>query len=135
MIRAVWAFVFVATPSLADTFCVNLDRLTQTQTLAIPMAAEVTCAKGQALGGASFTHCGWPFEFRAPEATAAFEALQSALMACPNTQVRSFDDQLVNHPDSYDLKFYDRGRTEIAISIKDKGALQKTYIFLRTQTP
>ena len=135
MMRVTLALVFCATPVLADGFCNALDQLPQTQTLAIPMAPEVICAKGQALGGASFTHCGWPFEFRSAEATAAFAALHSTLLACTGVIARSFEDQLVNHPDSYDLRFFDRGNTEIAISIKDKGALQKTYIFLRTQTP
>jgi len=42
-------------------------------------------------------------------------------------------DQRVNHPDFYDVRQYRLGQIEVAISIKEKSAPQKTYLFLRVQ--
>ena len=36
----------------------------------------------------------------------------------------------VNHPDSYDQRMFDIGDVSLSLSLKDKGALQKTVIYL-----
>jgi hypothetical protein len=40
-------------------------------------------------------------------------------------------DQSVNHPDAYDLRLFRLDGAEFAVSLKDKGALQQTLVFLR----
>lgn len=42
---------------------------------------------------------------------------------------------VVNHPDSYDLLQFNFGPAIVSVSLKDKAALAKTYVFLRIEQP
>lgn len=134
MIKWIAALTLIASTASADVFCDDIlalqDGTTETMTLS---DVAVTCGKGTAIGNRAFLHCAWPFEFREPDAKATFERTSKALETCPNTLRRPFKDQGVNHPDSYDLHIFDMPKAEISLSLKDKGGLQKTYVFLRIQ--
>lgn len=131
MIRAALFCLACATTAHADTFCASLTD--QHATLALPDGTKGTCSTSLDLSGARAQNCRWPFAYRAPEATEAFNAVLQATTACLDVQPVS--DQDVNHPDSYDLRTFHTDTAQIAVSIKDKGALQQTYVFLRIAAP
>jgi len=59
-----------------------------------------------------------------------FEAIWSALTACRPGAAQG-GDQPVNHPDSYDLRQWRADQGVYAVSVKDKGASNRTLVFLR----
>jgi hypothetical protein len=137
------ALCALAAPANADPFCDDINDLitasaalpTTEVTIALPQTdgSAGACAFAQGTENTRFIHCSWPFEFRAPEAKQAFEAVSQSLANCPTAQLREFKDQTVNHPDSYDLRIFDLDTAEVGLSLKDKGALQQTFVFLRVQ--
>ena len=94
-------------------------------------AAAALCGLSLTLSGARSYQCGWPFAFREPLATDTFAAFVRELDGCFGPEAATGDDQAVNHPDSYELRRYVLPDAEIAVSLKDKSALGKTYVFLR----
>jgi len=60
-----------------------------------------------------------------------FEATKQGLAACLGPDAKETTDQIVNHPDAYDLREFELDGSTYAVSLKDKGALQQTYVFLR----
>lgn len=129
----------VASPVFADGFCDRLDGLIQGQTLDAAMtfpnsAVEAeSCRPSLGLGGTKAVNCAWPFDYRAPEARAKFEQMVARVETCLGTGAAAEKDGLVNHPDSYDLRTYAIPTGSVAVSLKDKGALQKTYVFLKVE--
>lgn len=89
------------------------------------------CAITQSLSGQKFYHCKWEFPYRTTGAYSTFDTLNRALRECLDDPVPSSREQRVNHPDFYDLRQYKSGPIEVAVSMKDKSSLQKTYVFLR----
>ena len=77
-------------------------------------------------------HCQWSHSFRSDAAQAAFDDLGETVAAC-FPAAKAVRDQPVNHPDFYDLRSYDLGGTELALSLKDKAALGKTFVFLHVR--
>ena len=130
MIRAL-VLALSATAAHADTYCADLTALTDgTATdIALPSGTQGTCTTSFDLTGARALNCRWPFDYRAKAATDAFTDLINATTQCLNTD--GLSDQGVNHPDSYDLRTFTTETAQISISIKDKGALQQTFVFLR----
>lgn len=129
----------LSTPAMARDLCAQITQAlgdpSNTRTVSHePYLSSVPCTKGIALGGAPFTHCAWPFAFRSITATHAFDATVAAIANCPDAQTRLTVDQPVNHPDSYDLRQLQFPGGEVGISIKDKGALAQTYVFIRIQS-
>lgn len=129
----------LGSPALADGFCDTLTALTLGQspevTISLPntdIGAE-SCRPSLGLGGTKAINCAWPFDYRAPQARAAFEDTIGAVEACLGTGASAQLDGLVNHPDSYDLRTYVIPQGSVAVSLKDKGALQKTYVFLKVE--
>jgi hypothetical protein len=92
-----------------------------------------TCAATTALSGGTEFHCAWAFPYRSDAARTAFAALNSSVGTCLSSPVRTDTDQRLNHPDSYDLRLYEADRARLSLSIKDKAALGKTYVFLRVR--
>lgn len=134
MKRALLALLLLASPASANSFCAQLDGLfKEASTISLPSRpdAETTCSTALALSGETSKHCAWPFDYRSEAATQAFEALVTAVPACLELDVAAADDQDVNHPDFYDLRVFNPAQGEVGISLKDKGALQQTYVFLR----
>ena len=61
----------------------------------------------------------------------AFEDLVGAVADCGKVRQPKKAAADVNHPDSFDQKVFDVGAGRVSVSLKDKGALQQTYIFVR----
>jgi hypothetical protein len=91
---------------------------------------QATCSIYRAAGGARGVACRWTFAFRDPSATAFAKSLWSEVTTCRTGQPGS-DDQSVNHPDSYDLLEWRTASGVYHVSVKDKGALAQTFVFLR----
>ena len=126
------ALILTATPAAA--FCPQLEALftgSKTITLPQPFDTDANCTTSLALSGETSTHCAWPFDYRAPKATQAFEAVIQAVPNCLATSLQVENDQDVNHPDFYDLRIFQAPEGEVGVSLKDKGGLQQTYVFLR----
>jgi len=122
----------------ADEFCARLDSLMDatSDTSAVAMfdlgagSAELAnCTHSLELGGALSLHCARAFDYRSPDAATAFDGLLQQVSACAVAFDR--DDQAVSHPDSYDLRQFQMGSGIISVSLKDKGSLNQTYLFLR----
>ena len=75
--------------------------------------------------------CHWTYPYRSPEAATRFESLSSEVVSCLGRDAILRLDPAVNHPDSYALREYTTDGVTIAVSIKDKGAMQKTLVFFR----
>lgn len=140
------AFVlFGAVACAADTFCADVEALTgsgATQALVLPdgLSSAMTvsertaeCRTSLALSGGSHVHCNWSFGYRSDQAKQVFQELNSAMATCLGPEATMATDSSVNHPDAYDLRMFDRGGQEFAVSLKDKGALQQTLVFVRVQ--
>lgn len=126
------ALFFVTSP--AQAFCPQLDALFQgstTATLPQPLNTKAKCTTALALSGQTSTHCAWGFDYRAAQAAQAFEAVIHAVSGCSGGPLQVESDKDVNHPDFYDLRIFNTSQGEVGVSLKDKGGLQKTYVFLR----
>ena len=88
------------------------------------------CQASQVSGGPLSSVCSWEFDYRADAAAALMDGFVGTLQSCFDVQEIA-PDQQVNHPDSYDLHQLEVGETMVSVSLKDKAALTKTYIFLR----
>lgn len=141
------AIMLACSPALADgppAICaaveVVLDRLAQpisgseTGNRGIsPMSGAETCDQSLTLEGGRAFHCAWRFAYREAEAGEAFRTMADKLSRCTTltTRAEAGTGPRVNHPDSYDLIEFNTPRGLIALSLKDKGALQRSYVFLR----
>lgn len=132
-------FALMASPSvgLAKPFCGNLEALANTTAEAVTFArspAEVAnCGRSLGLDGTKALHCGWPFGYRSADAGTAFEALLKGVGEC--AVAIAMEPSIVNHPDSYDLRQFQLGTATVSVSLKDKAALEETYLFLRVEQP
>lgn len=77
-------------------------------------------------------HCIWEFEFRAPQAYATFTQLDAQLQACFGQKGQP--DTGVNHPDSYTQHRYDFENIVVRVSLKGKGALGLSYVFVAVES-
>ncbi|EBA02046.1 hypothetical protein RB2150_10649 [Rhodobacterales bacterium HTCC2150] len=75
--------------------------------------------------------CTWAFPYRAKEADNKFKKTLFDIQTCLGPNAKSNKDTGVNHPDSYDLWVIESDRTTARVSLKDKAALEKTYVFLQ----
>lgn len=83
------------------------------------------------LSGGRSVHCMWAFEYREQAASLAFEQLIAGVEQCGAQGLGR--DQNVSHPDYYDLRRYELGGRGVSVSLKDKGALQQTLVFLNVR--
>lgn len=121
------ALTLAASPALAECRAL-LDRdAAATASLFAPDAATCQTAR-ETTGEALFCHGEHPF--RSQTALKQAKRLEAALTACFGS-VETTKDATVNHPDSYDARHFDVEGARISLSIKDKGALGKTLVFLR----
>lgn len=77
--------------------------------------------------------CMWTFPYRDQAASSGFDALSNAVGMCIGEGAAGQQDQRVNHPDFYDARSYHRGNATVTVSIKDKAALEHTFVFLRVE--
>lgn len=97
-------------------------------TLGAPEGA--ICATYLASAGTTGTSCHWRFSFRDVAANTLSDDLWRQLTSC-RRGASPDAEQPVNHPDSYDLREWRTAEGTYAISVKDKGALGLTLVFLR----
>jgi hypothetical protein len=135
--RIIFAMTVVfGTSAQADLFCENLNGIMNGS---IHPSAGVTdvvssqgaqCSTTLSMNGQTSSNCHWAYEFRADDATNAFETLSDQVAECLQV-TDSQSDQGVSHPDTYDLRIFSSARGEVGVSLKDKGAIQQTLVFLR----
>ncbi len=136
----------VAWNASASDFCQRLGELTVEArsdfadrpikgTFEPDLPGKPECSLILQLGGAKAMNCQWSFPFRAPEAGRTFKATVEATQTCEGSKVTLHQDQQVNHPDTYDLRKFVLNGVGIDVSLKDKGALQKSLVFLRIGRP
>lgn len=77
--------------------------------------------------------CQKAYAYRAAEATAVFDDLAQMTRDCLGDAAERPADASVNHPDSYKLRQFLTGDVVISISLKDKAALDQTFVFLRVE--
>lgn len=134
MIRILLGLIVSAATAQADPFCDALASLATTEdagSLTLPETATAAiCRTSIVLGGGRQVHCGTSFAYRAPAASQAFAQTITAVTNCLGPDSRVIQDQDVNHPDFYDLKTFTSQNQTITVSLKDKGALQQTLVFV-----
>lgn len=96
--------------------------------LALPGAER--CDVTAQLDGKAY-HCVWKYPYRSEAASAAFSELARAIERCVGDGATVRNDPRVNHPDSYDLRVYELERATVSVSVKDKVALDGTFLFVR----
>ena len=83
-------------------------------------------------GGGLFAHvCQWSFPLRDPAALNFFTEFEVDALACLPLGDPLAPDQQVNHPDTYVLKQYPFKDGVLNLSLKDKGNLGRSFVFLR----
>ena len=87
------------------------------------------CQLSESLSGVSTHHCAWGFAFRDDAANASFAEMNDAIAQCFDGTATPEDDG-VNHPDSYSQIRHDTDQAVWRVSLKDKSALSKTYVFV-----
>lgn len=129
--------VFILMPSfaLSQPFCHDVNQLLGDAASNFPtdpnrptLSADRCTTALSSLGAHSY-HCSWEFAYRDPSATKSFEKIKQSLETCLKTSAQS-EELGVNHPDSFDLVQYDLERAVVTLSLKDKGALQHSYVFI-----
>lgn len=91
---------------------------------------DADCSTSLVLGGGTSFDCAWGYDYRSVEASEAFEVLVGQVAECGD--LITAQDQQVSHPDSYDLRQFSVDGKEVSVSLKDKGALNQTYVFFRS---
>ena len=92
------------------------------------------CGASTFMSGVRSAHCAWSFSYRSRDATQAFQSLSQSLATCGDLVVPKKAAKGVNHPDSFEQHLFKVDGGYVSVSLKDKGALQQTYVFLRTQS-
>ena len=92
--------------------------------------ADADCLTSLVLGGGTSYDCEWGGDYRSDAASEAFISLVDQDATCG--KLITAQDQQVSHPDSYDLRQFNVNGTEVSVSLKDKGALNQTYVFFRS---
>jgi|GEM_PF-3389118 len=97
-----------------------------------PLAEASSCAVTKMLKGAAY-HCRWEFPYRAEAAYQTFDKSVHELEGCLGPRATQHSDQSVNHPDYYALRRFETAQADVTVSVKDKGAQSRTFVFLRVQ--
>lgn len=98
------------------------------------LSGATDCGLGDNLDGTRSYHCMWQYPYRHHEAYDQFERMTQLLRTCFAGSAKELRDQPVNHPDFYDQISYRLKGVNVAVSIKDKSALQSTFTFIRIHT-
>ena len=115
--------------SVASAACGTLDALDDVvEKRAGPQGWN--CSGILTLSGADGAVCYQAFDFRDAAANELAQVIWGEIKECRDGSAMPQDAQ-VNHPDSYDLRAWTSGDRIYSVSVKDKGALRKTFVFLR----
>ena len=93
--------------------------------------ADGKCQQSRLSGGSRQATCHWAFPYRSEAARAGLQDVRRIVEACLGPDAALPGDTQVNHPDSYILLRYEGQGVQVALSLKDKGALQQTFLFVR----
>ena len=77
--------------------------------------------------------CAWEFPYRAQQAYDTFDELVRGVNGCIGERATLHSDRNVNHPDFYALRQYETEQAVVSVSVKDKSALSRTFVFIRVQ--
>lgn len=114
----------------AETLCQPAKDLIAGEDISLSLA-EQPCSRVRVDGVSEQYFCAIEFPFRSAAARAQYDDYVTELRACFGEEAEIPVGPAVNHPDSYDQTVFEvRGR-QISVALKDKGALQKTYVFVR----
>lgn len=92
---------------------------------------DVICAIALMPDGQDSSYCYAIFDYRSPKARDAFERLNTNLSTCFTVQAQDGTGSIVNHPDSFDQHQFCAPGALLSLSLKDKGNLNQTLVFLR----
>lgn len=92
-------------------------------------AGAQECSTYRAVDGALGTSCHWAFPFRSEAAITFTQDAWESVKACRPGAPKG-PDQQVNHPDSFDLLEWVSDGVTYRVSVKDKGALAQTLVFV-----
>lgn len=101
-------------------------------TVAVPdnLNGASMCSMAKGMTGANSFHCAWQFPYRDDAALAAFGRFNELLDSCFGKQLQANVDSGVNHPDFFDLREYQIDQVKVSVSLKDKGQLGQTLVFV-----
>ena len=91
---------------------------------------DATCSESVVLRGGAQMVCFWPHSYRSAEAEADFAALAALVERCLDTRALPGQGAQVNHPDSFGQRLYEGRGWRASVSLKDKGALGQSLVFL-----
>ena len=77
--------------------------------------------------------CRWDYAYRDERAYAEFDRFADTLRQCFGQRAKEHVDQNVNHPDFYAARRYEMAEGEVKVSVKDKVALGRTFVFLSVE--
>ena len=117
--------------AMAATAGANVQAETVRDILTDLGTSQASCSFSLDTLGMKSANCNWAFSYRSAEATGAFQGMLAELSVCADMASGIETDQSVNHPDFYDLRLMRIAGGEMGLSIKDKAAIQQTYVFLR----
>lgn len=88
------------------------------------------CTTALAPSGAHSYHCVWSFPYRDAAAQSALGAFRRELETCLGAFEEVNSGQRVNHPDSYTQLEVMSGTVRVTLSLKDKAAHRRSYVFV-----
>lgn len=89
-----------------------------------------SCTTYSSLSDGTGVSCHWEFPYRDDAATRHASKLWTMLQNCRDG-MRLAPDRTVNHPDSYELREWAVEEDVYGVSLKDKGARLRTFVFFR----
>ena len=124
------SIILLAGPAFAD--CAALEAMAARDNAgaaALFAPHPATCQTALQTTGETLV-CYSEHPFRSEAATDLAAEIEAEIAACFDAPARQ-QDTGVNHPDSYAARWFDIGAARIYLSVKDKGALGKTLVFVR----
>ncbi|MEM9441107.1 MAG: hypothetical protein AAGA73_11720 [Pseudomonadota bacterium] len=126
-----------AAPGNFSTIIVKSDERLKGRDITLIIEGASECTVRQMIRSKSYG-CTWTFQLGDPRAYARFDALGQAVQRCIGDRGTLNQDQNVNHPDFYDSRIFLLDTAKVSVSVKDKSALESTFVFLfvepRTKT-
>lgn len=122
------ALFALAVPVVASAPCDLIDQVSG-NSAAQPTPVDATCSAYLGVDATTGVSCYWAFGFRDASAMAFAETLWASVTACRPGRAGA-EDRPVNHPDSFALRIWETERGRYRVSVKDKGAQNRTLVFL-----
>ena len=118
--------LFAPWPLSAQTVCKDLHRPENIQEPLSKHAGEVHCTATET----ELQVCRWTYSLRDDRSRSLFETLRKRFSECPEL-LQAYHDVGVNHPDTYDAWEFIIADLKVVIALKDKSALDATFVTLR----